>query len=284
MSNLDHLIVKGFKNHWRENQSAEEYHADKTAVNNSSLKNILKSPKSFLHSFTEKPKEPTPALRLGSLFHLSLLEHDKFKRQTVVAPDFGDLRKKENKEFKLQFQDENEGKELLSQEDMDKILYMTESVIKHKDAMILLKDVKREISGYFKDPETNIIQKFKPDAVSFNINAEIDVKTTKDCSLESFQKSIWNYRYDFQRAMYREGIKAITGKYPDYSAFIAVENEAPYECAVYFCDDALIEKASMDYRFSLNKLKECIDNNDFGSYQKQATNISLPYWAFRGEE
>lgn len=277
------IINNDTKLGWRENQTIEEYHADKTAVNNSSLKKILKSPKSFLNSFNEKPKDQTPSMRLGSLFHLSLLEHDLFQQQTIRAPDFGDLRKTINKEYKKEFEAENFGKQLISPEDMDKILYMTESVINHHDAMILLKDVIRETSGYFKDEETGIVQKIRPDVLSMNLNAEVDIKTTTDCSLDAFQKTIWNYRYDFQRVMCREGIKSINGKYPEFSAFIAVENEAPYECAVYFSDPALIEKATLDYRFALRRLKSCLDNNSFESYQKHATNISLPYWAFRDE-
>lgn len=277
---MNNLIQEDFINHWKENQTSEEYHSNKNAVNSSSLIKIRKSPKSFKAAFLGEPKKPTDAMKFGTLVHTAILEGKDFDKRYAVMPEFGDLRKKENKEAKLEWEVLNEGRIFCSQEELDKVLKMIDSVMRHNDAFNLLKNGKTEVSGYFRDEETGIIQKIRPDFISNNLKAELDIKTTIDCSLEAFSKSIWNYRYDFQRAMYRAGIKAITGKEVEFSVFLAIEKEEPYECAVYIADDGMLDKAEQDYREALNKLKESIDNNYWESYQTRSETIGLPIWAY----
>lgn len=278
---LSTLIQADFSPHWREGETAENYHSTKEAVNSSSLKKILKSPNSFRAEFSQRFKrKETDAMKFGTLVHTAILEGKDFQKRYAIMPDFGDQRTKINKDKKTTWLLENEGKLHCSQEDLDKTLYMIDSVLSHKDAVRLLKNGKTEISGYFADDETGIVQKIRPDFVSFDLDAEVDIKTTVDCTREAFTRSIWNYRYDFQRVMYRQGIKAITGKEVNFSAFIAVEKEPPYECAVYIADEGFMDRAWQDYRKSLDLLRDSIINNEWPSYQQRLENISLPTWAF----
>ena len=278
---MDTLIQTDFSSHWREDETAEQYHLNRSAVNSSSLKKILKSPNSFRAEFTRQfERKETPAMKFGTLVHTAILEGKDFKERYAVMPDFGDQRTKINKQAKTEWLAENEGKLHCTQRELDATLYMIESVLAHRDADKLLKHGKTEVSGYFRDPDTGIIQKIRPDFISFNLNAEVDIKTTVDCSREAFTRSIWNYRYDFQRVMYREGIKHITGKEVNFSAFIAIEKEPPYECAVYIADEGFMDRAYQDYRKALELLHDSIIKNEWHPYQQRLENISLPTWAF----
>lgn len=276
-------IDRDFAPHWKEEQKNEDYHADKSAVSSSGLRQIEKSPATFYQNFflrLPEAEKKSKAKTIGTLCHQAILEGSKFLENFVLMPDFGDMRSSKNREARDEWLATVEGKTVVKQDELDVIKGTIEAIVNHEGAFNLLKDGKTEISGYYADPETGILCRIRPDFLSFNLMALVDVKTTIDCSREGFAKSIWNYRYDFQLAMYSEGIKQITGKEVDYPAFIAVEKEPPYEVAVYIADKEMIDKGREDYRKSLLTLKACLDTDTFPKYQSKIEEISLPRWAF----
>lgn len=286
------LIDPAFKPEWRENVPEEVYHADKTAVNSSSLRKILKSPASFKASFWGEKQEPTDAMKFGTLVHQAILEGPKFRERYVVAPEFMGFTKDgrpsaqsaEAKRKKAEWYAEQEMMQRLvvTQEEMDKLMGMIDSVVNHKDAFSLLKNCVTEVSGYFACPKTGILNRIRVDALERNLNALIDVKTTTDCSIEAFSKTIWNYRYDFQMAQYGIGTEIISGKKMEFHAFIAIEKEPPYEVAVYVADEGLMSKGAEDYHKAMAKLAECIKTDKWEGYQASGIqNIGLPHWALQ---
>jgi hypothetical protein len=284
------IVGKEFENHWKENQPEQEYHADVTAIGSGRLKVILKSPATFHAMFGErKAEEPSEAMKFGTLVHRAILEPDKLWNSFVVEPAFTGFTKdgKESAnsaDAKLKRQAWRnslpEGTTIVTQDDYDRLRGMMEALLRNRDAFNILKNGKTEISGYYRDPETGIKCRIRPDFLQFNLNALVDLKTTRDCSLNEFSKIIWNYRYDFQLAMYCEGIRQITGKAPDYPAIIAIEKTPPYEVAVYLADEAMLERGALDYRKALRLLKQCLDKNEWPGYQTSVQSISLPQWAF----
>jgi len=285
------LINFNLKPHWKENLSSEEYHTDKSAVGSSSLRKILKSPLSFQADFFgEKKEEKNDAMRFGELVHVAVLEGSRFLEKMVVAPKFTGLTKDgrestqsaeaKRKKAEWYFEAEQLGKLIVTEEEHDKILGIMGSITNHEGAMKLLKNGAREVSGFFPDPQTGIVNKIRPDFVSFDLGTLVDLKTTQNVVKSEFQKTIWNYRYDFQLAMYGEGIKAITGSAPRFYSIIAVETTAPYEVAVYIADEGMISKGQEDYRRALDTLSECLATNTWPRYQKDIEDISLPGWAF----
>jgi hypothetical protein len=143
-----------------------------------------------------------------------------------------------------------------------------------------LRNGAREVSGYFADPETGLMNRIRPDFLSFNLNALVDIKTTDDCEMNAFSRTIWNYRYDFQLAMYSEGVRLISGKAPDYHAYIAIEKTPPFEVAVYIADDSVLDKGLQDYKKAIRLLSECLEKNSWPKYQEKMENINLPAWAY----
>jgi hypothetical protein len=283
------LAPEGFVAHWNEEIKIEDYHADKTAVNSSSLKKMLKSPLAFHESFYGDKKEPTEAMKLGTLAHMAILQGDEFKKRYAVMPAFesktADGKPSESKNTKY-YKDQVEAWRsslspesiLVTQEDLDKLLGMVNSIKKHPEAMQLLSAGKPELSGYWRDTETGILCRMQADFISFNLGALVDVKTTSDCSESMFKKTIQNYEYSFQLVMYAEGIKHITGKYPEFMVWIAIENIAPYEVRVYQMSPQFEEIGKYQYRLAMNKLKECINSGKFESGQKEIEIITPDYW------
>jgi hypothetical protein len=284
------IVAPSYVNHWKPDMPAEIYHADRDSVSSTALRKILKSPKSFYNYAIEGVRtEPTDAMKFGTLVHQVILEGADFLKKYVVAPPFVGYTKdgressqsKEAREAKAAWYAEQAelGSVIVTQQEFDDIRGMLDAIIEHPDAFTLLKDGVTEVSGYYRDPETGILCRIRPDFYSSALRAIVDLKTTQDVSEEEFARSIWNYRYDFQMAMYGEGVSILEQVKVEFHAFIAIEKVKPYEVAVYHADATILEKGAEDYHRALRRLETCIKTNEWPGYQRGITNIALPSWA-----
>lgn len=274
------LAPDGFKAHWGDSISDEIYHADRTCVGSSQLRTLIDSPKRFYQEFfLDEPKKDTEAFRFGRLVHTALLEGPKFRENYIVAPEFGDQRTKLGKEAKANWLlNAPKDKMVVSSDDYETLVGITESVLEHGQARDLLKNGRPEIVGYFVDEETGIKQKFKADFLSFDSLSFVDFKSTKSAQKRQFMTSIFSYRYDIQVYMYCEGIRQITGIMPDIKSIIAAEKLKPFESAVYYFGDITLEQARDDYHNGLRKLKRCIDAGIFPQRQAMIEPVITPNW------
>lgn len=277
-----------FRPHFRADLSNEEYHADKTAVSSTPLRLGLKSAYTFQQGFWfpgEQPK-PTPSKRLGTLVHEALLDEGDYRDKYVEAPDFtalyGHHANKIHKDAKKVWLEENAGRMIVTAGELRAVEQIVESVDRNADASMILKRGRCEESGYYADANHNIRCRIRPDCYEMeDLMVLADVKTTDDISYEAFSKSIWNYRYDFQIAMYGDGIERITGKRPEYHAFIAIENKEPYDVAVYVLDAESLAKGEEDYRGALKTIDEAMKTQNWARANNGMTEIRLPAWAWR---
>ena len=84
--------------HCRPDIPNEVYHADRSCVSTSGLKQILRSPAHYQAYLAGANRKETPAMFLGTATHSRLLEPALFEQEYVVAP-IGDKRSKEWKAF-----------------------------------------------------------------------------------------------------------------------------------------------------------------------------------------
>jgi hypothetical protein len=262
---------------------ADQYHAH-SSVGHSGLVRIIRSPAHY-REYVTNPPSPTPAMQLGTAFHVALLEPDRLGETFVVAPKF-DRRTKEGKAAAEAWEAENAGKTALTAEQMADIEQMVASVKQHAGASMLLGCGLAEMSAFWIDQETGIECKCRPDwLVTVEdrqdwVTAIVDVKSCVDASAEGFSRAIATLGYDVQAAFYTDGIKALTGRtIPFY--FIAVEKDAPYAVAAYKASDEVIEVGRSKYRAALQLLKWCKDNDKWPAYQPagEIETINLPRWA-----
>jgi len=265
-------VVKGlFENRWAENLSEEEYHADKTAVNSSSLKEMIRSPAAYYDAYVNG-KKPTKAMKFGTLAHMAILEGDKFRSRYVVEPVFQGMTQNgimsERSKVALQkkaewYQSLPQGTTVVTKEELDMLLRMIDSMVNNKDAFEILSKGKAEAKGYFVDEETGLKCRFMADFISFNLNALVDIKTTTDCKWEKFRSSVEELRYDVQMAMYEQGVKAITGKSSDHRLWLTIETVRNFECRVHEVDPMYDETGLYEYRYCMKRLSDCIKENKF---------------------
>lgn len=252
---------------------AWEYHRD-PSISKSGLDQFRKSPAHF-QAWLAEDREQTPAMRIGTLTHLAVLEPDTFDSKTVVAP-LVDKRTKEGKSIWEQFKAQHDGKEILSLDEHDQIVAMRDSVRKHQAAGKLLAKGGSEISVFATCPKTKVMMKGRFDWLDGN--TIVDLKTTEDASPEGFAKSVANYRYHVQAAHYI-ALAGLVGIKDAKFVMIAVEKSAPYAVAVYELGAADLILAESDRITLLEMFSSCTKFQSWPAYSQNITTISLPRWA-----
>ena len=127
-----------------------EYRAH-PAISKSDLFKITKSPLHFKWSM-ENREDKTAALIFGSACHKYILERDDFDSEFAVALNV-DRRTKTGKEEYAKWLEENEGKDVVSSDDMEKIKAMAEVIDSNKFAKRLFSG-EHEKSFFWTDEQT----------------------------------------------------------------------------------------------------------------------------------
>lgn len=254
-----------------------EYHGG-PGVSKSQLDLIAQAPAVYLWG-KEAPEDATKsdALILGDAFHAMLLEPERFHEEYYAARAV-DRRTKEGKAAWASMQNECGNRTILHSEDVQKLNLMRESVMAHPDARKLVEmagDIENSI--YWKDPDTGLLCRCRPDKTAKHVNYLIDLKTTAD--IDRFAKSVAQYRYHVQDAFYTEGYKQCFGEKPGFM-FLAVStsiNCGKYPVRVFELDNMAKETGAELFRRDLNTLEYCVTNDDYPGVES----LSLPDWYYK---
>lgn len=227
--------VRGF-----EKLSTKEYDA-LYYVRSSDLKFLADKTPAHLAHKRLNPEPISEAMAVGLALHCQLLEPDNFKRDFCLLPSELDLRKYRDREFLEEFKQINAGKIFLQSKWMADIVGMATSVQSHPSASQLLQNTEREMSVRWTevvcdddDPGKveEVLCKSRLDAFSKERGFLGELKSTKDASPSGFRREIEEFHYHLSAAMYFRGANLHSGDAFKNFVFIAVENFAPYLCAV----------------------------------------------------
>ena len=253
---------------------AGEYHAIK-ALSASGAKLLLRSPAHFLE-LTTNPREPTAAMKLGTLTHTLFFEPEKFAQEFAISPRF-DKRTSIGKKAAEEFEADNEGKTILDEAQYARAKTISDAA----KANPAVKDYLEE-GG---DAEVTMLWdqhrvpcKARVDFLSGDVM--LDLKTCQDASPEGFARQIATYKYHLQAAHYMDGFLAISGLELKKFIFVAVESEAPYAVGVYELDaksllagKRAMREAAEGYIMATEKPLKAF------SFTRGVQTISIPQWA-----
>ena len=238
------------------------YHADRSCVSVSGLKQILRSPAHY-QAYLKGANKETPAMSYGTAIHSRLLEPEDYARSYVVALA-SDKRKKEYTEFEATAT--AGGYRILTRDQAINIERIHDSAMGHGSARALIAGGVAERTLIWQDAETGIWLKIRPDCINFDFGVCLDVKSTEDASPDAFRRSCFTYQYDFQAAVYLEGLRASYSRDFDF-AFLACEKEVPNGVALYGAPEEMLIDGRIAFRKALRILRECMDNRRWPSYQ-----------------
>lgn len=311
--------------------SNEFYHrSEETSshISSTQLKHYLVSP-AYYKWLKDHPElnEETPAMKLGTQFHgmmeLYVKYGDAFEEHSNFVVFNAPLNEKTGqpygettakyKDALAAFLKDNDGKEVISAQSLEKITAMCKSIISHPENKKLLEYAKpredalrgAEVS-FFAELKEGIFGKCRVD--SLTSNKIIDYKSCScDLNPDALAKQIVNFSYDVSAAFYQLILFKITGQF--YSFYwIFVNNKSPYlatppVCANNWCfssiedliqfendvDCSLIfNRGVMVMRLLLNEHAKCVKNNHwpgpevFCDSEEGGNNIlqiDVPSWA-----
>lgn len=243
-------------------------------VSRSDLWQMSRSPLHYKYAL-ENEEQTTPALLFGSAQHKMVLEPDEFYQEYAVMPSGIDRRTKAGKEAYEEFLRNAGDREVITGDQYFQIMEMLDALKTNTPAWELLQG-KHEQSFFWKDPETGIMCKVRPDVIT-TYNGKpylVDYKTTDSCADGHFESSCKRYGYKFQAGMYTEGMFQNT--FQEYGfAFVAQEKTPPYASRVYLCDQDFINEGHDQFRTFLGMLKYCQDTGDWYGYEGPGHEVSI---------
>ena len=207
-------------------------HLGKYALSSSSIKMLLKSPKTYKYVTKYGSSNNSQALRDGKLFHTMVLEPHK-----IDDLQFVDVASKNTNKYK--FAKEQHGEVFTNKERQD-AERLTDALLRNEAALQCLQNADYEV------PAAAMIQgiAFRAKADILQGNTIIDVKTTQD--LSTFRYSADKYGYDLQAYLYKEMFGV------DNFIFLVIDKGS--------CDIGLFECSEDFYNKGKQKLNEGIEN------------------------
>lgn len=258
----------------------EVYHTMPGSYSKSGLDVLHDDPYKF---FNRKQREQTRAMQIGSAIHAAILEPDVFAEEYMLLPEVRDRRQSEYKQAVKAF---GVGK-VFTNAECERIAGMQKAVHANTEAHKLLTAPGYfEVSGFSVDERTGLVMRHRFDKLA-NINGEwvgVDLKKTQCANQFKFSRSMWDYRYHVQDAIYSKGFKEITGSELAAFKFIAVEESHPNKVAIYELCDISKKIGAEEARLDLDELSEYVDGNKQAHNDNGSEIISLPEFVMRQHE
>ena len=257
----------------------EQEYRQHEGISRSQLWKIRESPEKFKYAM-EHPEEPTPALLFGTMVHKLVLEPDTFDEEFIVAPEV-DRRTKEGKAAWSQFEEDAAGRQIVKQADFDKAVAMRDALYALPLCQTLFAG-EHEVPVFWTDPMTGELCKVRLDCAHELSDRLliVDYKSTNDASTEAFIRSAINYGYDFQAAMYTEGVKQTRGCKVEF-VFVAQEKDPPYAVNILRADDLLMNHGFDTFRELLGIYHGCKTTGNWYGYlgpDDTLNTLGLPAW------
>lgn len=178
------------------------------SIDQSQLKQFLKNPADWAYHHLNDDHKPTDAMKFGTAFHAYLLGTS----DVVSLPEGESFRSKDNQKWRA---DQLEaGNIIVSYNDMQLLKRMKEGIEQtslmpeYPDYMEIIEQGTKEQCIEWKDRQTGLMLKAKPDLIPAGTDYLVDLKTAQKADAESFAKEVINYGYHIQTVFYRAAVAA----------------------------------------------------------------------------
>ena len=265
---------------WYSGIPIEVYHGpgicDGLAVSSSNLRTCwTKSPAHMFAEWAENPnrkeKEMTEAMLVGACAHFLLLGEDGFRTKYIpYPPEYPDKKTGVLKPWHMgadfcKVWAEKQikgGRTPVTDKVLDSIIEMAKSL--RREALVnegMLRGYV-EVSGFWKDQETGLWLKTRPDVVPMDGPEFVDLKTTKEVTTVSLMSTIRNFGYHMQGALVGEVCDGLMQPFDSFT-MLFVETSNPW-CARAVQMPAIdLGRGREMNRLMIRQIKDCIEQNRF---------------------
>jgi hypothetical protein len=243
----------------------ESYYHSQAGLSSTGAKKILQSPAHY-QDYISRPQATKDAYDLGSACHARVLG---VGAQVEVYPE--DVLAKNgstNTNAAREFEDacRAEGKIPLKRVQFNVVNKMAEAVLQNDTARALVEGGRPEVSMFTTDPETGVALRGRLDYLRPG-KTIADLKTTSgEASEAGFSKSVFNFGYHVQYALYEHIYELITGEQLPW-LWVVVETDAPYLASVFALGEDEQRMGRDEARRAINLYAECLETNRWPGYQ-----------------
>lgn len=269
---------------------------DGPSISSSGLRTLFA--KSPAHFYSEWPGNPDHVERedkkhfiLGRAAHHLFLGEDYFSNLFAAQPpEYPDAKTGELKKWTYaaayckdwRSARETEGKSILTPDMIESIRGMAEALSRHPIIKAGALNGLIERSMFFKDKDTGLWVKTRPDAIPTSSVDFVDLKTTTSVLWRDLQSAIAENGYAQQGALVRRAAREVLGISTPTFSLVFVEKTAPYCVRVVTLKDGDLDRGEKQNRECLDVIARCIKSTHWpgpGGEREDAENIELPEWA-----
>lgn len=287
-------LTAGLEPGWYEGVSAGEYHKW-GLVSASKLQKLYQKTPAHLHYYLhhrdpdieagEKPVGVTDSLGFGTAVHTAVLEPERFERRYFPCPEGMRLNAAKGIAEWGELRARNPGKVGLRPDVWDACRAISAKLWKRAGSRAVLESCGHyETSFIAVDEETGCTFKGRPDAVSLELGATVDLKTCVSASVDTFSLHAHKFGYFRQGALYVRGMKALTGGAISEHVIIAVEKEPPHECVVGRVSAREIEASAKEVSDLLKLYLRCFEKNEWPGYPETMFELERSAYHFARAE
>ncbi|MEC9067847.1 MAG: PD-(D/E)XK nuclease-like domain-containing protein [Pseudomonadota bacterium] len=237
-----------------------------------------------------RPPEPDkPHFNVGKAAHDLILLTDRWPEHYYVTPEGFSRAKTKAMAEEIAAADEAiaAGKTILSFDQAETVKAVAEAIKRNDLAVATLTNGVTEETLVWKDPQTGVWLRARPDFRPNSILEKRKVMVVSDlkfvapthASPDGFQKAIFNFGYHQSAAFYADAIKAIYGHYPTHWVHVVVEKEPPYSVSLYELPGEDIERGRILNRRAIDLFARCLETGKWPGYADQPRQVGLPQWA-----
>lgn len=287
--------------------SMAHYHSQEVcpgpSVSSTGLRKLaLQSPRAFWKTWNGNPnrypdKEPSDALILGRAAHAMILGDEVFDEHFAYVPEGAPKRPtktqidaferdgkwsdaaKEGAEWWAEFDAKAEGRTLITADQVQKIIWMAESLRDNTLAVEVLTSDLIEISMIWQDQITGIWVKSRPDCLPSNNFDFGDLKTFSPKGADlvlSAQRAVTDHGYALQMALAIIGAEQVLGTTAQTCALVFVQTTEPYETIVIEIDQEALYWAKVLIREALDRMKHGLDTGEWPGVARDVVTYQYP--------
>tara|TARA_Y100000310_G_scaffold229758_1_gene232182 strand:+ start:395 stop:1201 length:807 start_codon:yes stop_codon:yes gene_type:complete len=238
----------------KHNLTHDNYYQNTDYVSNSMLNYLTNKSPEYFRFMMDNPQPATSAMKLGSAFHMNVLQPQKFNKNYVILSKF-DRRTKQGKEDYANFCKKNISKTIISGNDYILIEQMTDKLMRDSDVKTLISRGVKESIIVWNNEEYNVNCKGMLDVYREDSDIIIDLKTTQDSSYNAFTSSVRKFKYYKQAAYYVDAVRA------QEFFIVAIEKTPPFGINIIQLGDDLLDKGREMYNQELEIYKYCMEHD-----------------------
>ncbi|MCD1645297.1 PD-(D/E)XK nuclease-like domain-containing protein [Aurantimonas coralicida] len=271
--------------------SLAEYHEnpdlfDGPSISKSSLKWLLPShggsPKAFWGRWKHNPEhiaqKPTDALNFGKATHALLLGDEDFESAYAVHPaEYPNEKPRKgegptkpwnwNADFCKDWRDAQGAKTIISPDQRAMIGRIRDDAARYpliRHSGILNGAVERTIA--WKDPETGIWLKVRPDVIPDGDGVYADLKTAGKFDEDFLEKQAFEACYYLQGAMIRRVCRALGLPFTTFAMIYVLKDEVPDTAHVELSEHEL-DRGEREIGWALKTIRKCLDAGEWPGAQ-----------------